>query len=134
MLTDSVSGLLHQGLIDLDTVAQDGLRSRANAGAASFHRAATLERSLEQCQQQAEAYLAQLQVQEAAEPGQTSRRHQKAQERATRERQQRQQQQQALQEVAEVQQRRQESACKKALARSSTARRRALPAPTRRRG
>jgi len=47
LLTRSVEVLRRQGLIDLDRIAQDGLRVRASAGAASFHRRATLERLLE---------------------------------------------------------------------------------------
>lgn len=48
LLTRSVEVLRRQGRIDLDRIAQDGLRVRANAGAASFHRRATLERLLEE--------------------------------------------------------------------------------------
>ena len=107
LLTDSVAVLLHQGLVALDTVAQDGLRLRASAGSASFHRQPTLER----CRQQAEQYLGQLRRQEAEEPGQTSRRHRAAQQRAARERRAR--LAQALVELAEVRQRRQQSPCKK---------------------
>src|SRR5262249_37152357 len=36
MLTHSVSVLRRQGLVDLDRIAQDGVRVRASAGAASF--------------------------------------------------------------------------------------------------
>jgi len=46
LLTHSVEVLRHQGLIDLDRVAQDGMRVRASAGAASFRRRETLERLL----------------------------------------------------------------------------------------
>jgi transposase len=48
LLTQSVEVLRRQGLIDLDRIAQDGLRVRASAGAASFHRRVTLERLLEE--------------------------------------------------------------------------------------
>jgi transposase len=50
LLKQSVEVLRQQGLIDLDRIAQDGLRVRASAGAASFHRRETLERLLEEAQ------------------------------------------------------------------------------------
>ena len=106
-LTDSVAVLLHQGLIEMDTVAQDGLRVRASAGSASFRRRATLQ----ECQRQAEQYLGQLRRQEEEAPGQTGRRRAAARQRAGRERGQR--LGRALEELAEVQQRRQRSACKR---------------------
>jgi transposase len=48
LFTHSVAVLEQQGLVDLDRVGQDGMRVRASAGAASFHRAATLERLLQE--------------------------------------------------------------------------------------
>jgi transposase len=48
LLTQSVEVLRQRGLIDLGRVAQDGMRVRASAGAASFHRRATLERLLQE--------------------------------------------------------------------------------------
>jgi len=48
LLKQSVEVLRLQGLIDLDRVAQDGMRVRASAGAASFRRRQTLERLLEE--------------------------------------------------------------------------------------
>jgi len=50
LLKYSVDLLRQQGLIDLDRVAQDGIRVRASAGAASFHRRDTLERLLKEAQ------------------------------------------------------------------------------------
>src|SRR3954451_8676186 len=50
LLKQSVEVLRQQGLIDLDRIAQDGMRVRASAGAASFHRRETLERLLEEAQ------------------------------------------------------------------------------------
>jgi transposase len=50
LLKQSVEVLRQQGLIDLDRIAQDGMRVRASAGAASFHRRATLERLLGEAQ------------------------------------------------------------------------------------
>jgi transposase len=48
LLTHSVEVLRQRGRIDLDRVAQDGMRVRASAGAASFRRRETLERLLEE--------------------------------------------------------------------------------------
>jgi transposase len=50
LLKQSVEVLRQQGLIDLDRIALDGVRVRASAGAASFHRRETLERLLEEAQ------------------------------------------------------------------------------------
>jgi transposase/ribosomal protein L34 len=43
LLTDTIATLLHQNLITLETVAQDGMRVRASAGTRSFRRQPTLE-------------------------------------------------------------------------------------------
>jgi len=48
LLGQSVEVLREQGLTDLGRIAQDGVRVRASAGAASFRRRATLERLLRQ--------------------------------------------------------------------------------------
>src|SRR5436190_16304982 len=50
LLNQSVEVLRQQGLIDLDRIAQDGVRVRASAGAASFRRRQTLERLLQEAQ------------------------------------------------------------------------------------
>jgi transposase len=50
LLKHSVEVLRQQGLIDLERIAQDGMRVRASAGAASFHRRETLERLLRQAE------------------------------------------------------------------------------------
>ena len=50
LLKQSVEVLRQQGLIDLDRIAQDGMRVRASAGAASFHRRETLERLLREAE------------------------------------------------------------------------------------
>lgn len=50
LLNQSVEVLREPGLIDLDRIAQDGMRVRASAGAASFRRRATLERLLQEAQ------------------------------------------------------------------------------------
>jgi transposase len=46
LLTEHLAALTKAGLVNLDTLAQDGVRLRANAGAASFRREATLDRHL----------------------------------------------------------------------------------------
>jgi transposase len=48
LLKQSVDVLRDKDLIDLDRIAQDGIRVRARAGAASFHRRRTLERHLQE--------------------------------------------------------------------------------------
>jgi len=50
LLTQSVEVLRRRGLVDLERIAQDGVRIRASAGAASFHRRETLERLLREAQ------------------------------------------------------------------------------------
>ncbi len=52
LLTDTVATLLHQGLVTLDVVAQDGLRVRAHAGSGSFRRQPTLQQRRQEVQQQ----------------------------------------------------------------------------------
>src|SRR2546421_4581790 len=52
VLTHSVAVLREQGLVDLNRVALDGMRVRASAGAASFHRRATLEECLHEAEDQ----------------------------------------------------------------------------------
>ena len=81
-LTHSIAVLLHQGLVTLDTVAQDGMRVRASAGSSSFRRAATLQESLKQ----AEEHMAQLRQQSDEESDGGNARRRAAQERAARER------------------------------------------------
>ena len=82
LLTRSVASLLAEGLVELTRVAQDGVRVRASAGAASFRRRQTLE----QCRAAAEAQVQALRAELDADPAGTTRRQQKARERAARER------------------------------------------------
>ena len=49
LLTDTIATLLHQQIVTLETVAQDGMRVRASAGSGSFRR----PKSLEECRRQA---------------------------------------------------------------------------------
>ncbi len=46
LLTQGVAALMAEGLVELERVAQDGVRVRASAGAASFRRRQTLEACL----------------------------------------------------------------------------------------
>jgi transposase len=84
-LTHSVAVLREQDLVDLNRVAQDGLRVRASAGAASFHRRGTLEGHLQEAQDQVQRLKQELDHDPAA-PG---RRQAAARRRAACEREQR---------------------------------------------
>jgi transposase len=85
LLIDGFAALLAAGVASLDRVAQDGMRVRASAGAASFRRRATLE----ECQLQAEARVQALRAELDADPGAASRRQAAARGRAAEERRQR---------------------------------------------
>lgn len=80
-----LASLKQQGLVDFERVAQDGMRVRANAGAASFRRGETLEKCLEE----AEAYIEKLARDREANPLEVDKRKRAAQERAARERRER---------------------------------------------
>lgn len=84
VLTDSIAVLHRSGLIKLETVAQDGMRVRASAGAGSFRR----EGSLKEAQQKAKKYLDQLRENadddHDATPGQQAGRQRAAKEKQER--------------------------------------------------
>lgn len=82
LLTETVAVLLHEELIDLKRVAQDGMRVRAAAGASSFRRAKTIEACLEE----AEAQVRALRPQAGEDAGAAGRREQAAWQRAAAER------------------------------------------------
>jgi transposase len=82
LLTQSVAAMMAEGLVDLNRVAQDGMRVRASAGAASFRRRPTLEEALAQAQEQVDA----LRQEVEDDPAATDRRRKAAQQRAARER------------------------------------------------
>jgi transposase len=84
-LTTSVAALLHEGLVTLDRVAQDGMRVRAHAGSSSFRRKPKMKELLAQAQQQVIALKDELNT----DPAAANRRQQAARERAARERAQR---------------------------------------------
>jgi transposase len=52
LLTNSIATLLHRGIVTLETVAQDGMRVRANAGTSSFRTKPTLEAYRQQAAEQ----------------------------------------------------------------------------------
>ncbi len=85
LLTEIVGCLLAAGSVRLKRVAQDGMRVRASAGAASFRRKDTLEGCLDQARQQVERLVKARQRSESW----LSKRQQVAQERAVREREER---------------------------------------------
>ncbi len=96
LLTASVAALMTAGLVTLQRVAQDGMRVRASAGAASFRRKPTLEECLEDAEEQVEALRKELDD----DPAATSRRLKAARERAAKERVER--VQEALKQLPEV--------------------------------
>ena len=85
LLTDSVAALLHEGLVELKRVAQDGMRVRASAGASSFRR----EKSLRKCLAEADAQVQALKNQVDESSQAATSRQQAARQRAARERQER---------------------------------------------
>jgi transposase len=112
LLTTSVALLMQQELVTLDRVAQDGMRVRASAGAASFRRGPTLEEHLAEAKAQVEALKAELE----ADPGAASKRQQAARQRAASERLER--LQKALVQLPEIEAKK--PAGKKDQARAST--------------
>jgi len=85
LLTESVASLMAEGLVTLDRVAQDGMRVRASAGAASFRRQPTLEEALAEAEEQ----VARLRKELEADPAATKNRQQAARKRTAEERVQR---------------------------------------------
>src|ERR1700722_1507159 len=81
-LTASLAALLSAGAIKLESVAQDGLRVRASAGAGSFRRRPTLERFLAE----AETRVAKLKAELGDDTGASRRRGEAARMRAAAER------------------------------------------------
>jgi transposase len=85
LMIDSVGVLLHQNLITLETVAQDGMRVRAHAGSSSFRREASLAAALAEAAEHVER----LQRAHEADPSGDERRCRAAQQRAAEDRQRR---------------------------------------------
>ena len=82
LLAHGIASLVQAGLVALDTLAQDGLRVRASAGAASFRR----RKRLEELRAAAQARVARLRAELEGDPAAGNRRRRAAQERAARER------------------------------------------------
>jgi transposase len=99
LLTHSVAALMHQGLVTLQRVTQDGMKVRASAGSSSFRRRATLEK----CRAEAEAHVARLRQEQDEDAASSDRRRESARLRAAHERQER--IERALQELAKLEQR-----------------------------
>jgi transposase len=85
LLVDSFAAMLRTGHASLARVAQDGMRVRAAAGAASFRRRVSLER----CRAEAAAEVARLRAELKADPGALSRRQAAARRRAAADRERR---------------------------------------------
>lgn len=84
MLVDSVTSMIVQGLVSLETVAQDGMRVRASAGSSSFRRGPTLKKLQEEAQQHLDKL--KRESESESERQQADARKQAAVERAARER------------------------------------------------
>jgi transposase len=82
LLTENVASLSVAGVINLDEVAQDGVRVRASAGTASFRRRKKLHKELKKAQRLVE----QLKNEADDDPQASNRRIKAAEERAARER------------------------------------------------
>jgi transposase len=85
LLSEHLAALTKAGLVDLETLAQDGVRIRASAGASSFRREASLDRHLVLAQ----AVVEELKREVDADPEASKRRIKAAKERAARERSER---------------------------------------------
>lgn len=96
LLSDNVAALAAAGAISLERVAQDGMRVRASAGAASFRREGSLQEHLSQARELVQT----LKTEADTDPGQAARRAQAAKLRAAREREER--IEQALKQLPEV--------------------------------
>ena len=96
LLTENVATLSTAGVIDLDEVVQDGMRVRANAGAASFRRRKKLYKEL----RKAKRLVERLKQESDDDPDASNRRITKARERAARERNER--VAEALEKMAEL--------------------------------
>lgn len=97
LLTEIIATMMHQKLVTLKQVAQDGMRVRAAAGAGSFHQGDSLEKCLVEAEEQVKRL-----VEERGHPDpEVSLREQSTRERAARERKER--IQAALRELPAVQ-------------------------------
>ena len=114
LLSDNVAALAAVGAISLERVAQDGMRVRASAGAASFRREGSLQEHLAQARELVHT----LKTQADTDPGLAARRAQAAKLRAAHEREER--IEQALKQLPEVAAAKRRNGGKTEDARSST--------------
>ena len=114
LLTSNVAALAAIGVVSLVRVAQDGVRVRANAGAASFKRRERLGKQLKLARE----HVQKLKERAKNDPGEASRREQAARERAAREREKR--IELALAQLPEIEQARRRNGGKADEARAST--------------
>jgi len=80
LLSQSLASLMSEGLIDLQTTAQDGMKVRASAGGDSFRREPALQQHLEKAEQRVR------ELREQADDPNVGQRQKKAHTRAARER------------------------------------------------
>ena len=85
LMTNILASMMSEGLVTLERVAQDGMRTRASAGASSFRR----KERLEKCLTEARAQVEQLAKERENPDPEVNRRQEAARERAAREREQR---------------------------------------------
>ena len=114
LLTESVAVLMDQGVVELQRVAQDGMRVRASAGAASFRRRPRLEQFLAEAGEQVRRLKEELQ----GDPTATTRREEAARKRAAEERKAR--VEEALRELAEIEEKKRAEKEDEGKARAST--------------
>ncbi|WP_041450530.1 IS1182-like element ISAde2 family transposase [Anaeromyxobacter dehalogenans] len=78
LMTQVLAALMKEGVVQLRRVAQDGMKVRASAGAASFRR----RQSLERCRKEAEEQVRKLRREIESDPSASTKRVQAAKERA----------------------------------------------------
>lgn len=98
LLSDTIATLLHQGLVKLEVVAQDGVRVRANAGSDSFRREKTLNDHLQRTREHVQKLREE--SENESQPNATNARQKAARERAARQREER--IEQALEELEKL--------------------------------
>ena len=100
LLADTIATLMHQQIVTLETVAQDGMRVRAHAGSGSFR----TQKTLEKCREEAAEQVRKLREEnnDDSESGTSNLRRKAAAQRAATERQQR--VEKALKNLEELQQ------------------------------
>ncbi len=80
LMTQVLAALMKEGVVQLRRVAQDGMKVRASAGAASFRR----RQSLDRCRKEAEEQVRKLRREIESDPSASTKRVQAAKERAAR--------------------------------------------------